>query len=860
MRFLYQLALLSFLGSSYLPAAEAARRIIGFEHPHLVSNAKAVNHRPGLLEQGFRLSTPGDGVYVQNALYDFSPDNGGRYARFIYGAEGLTVVHRDGLPFTPHQVDLAEHGNSSITFVGTKADSTTVSVTFTLDGVFDGRGPQQDFQTFNFPASFAEIVKLQVQGTLYYLDNLHVTPHGVESAEPAPPAAPLVYDIDWNEAPHEVNAPMSVGGPRAASSSVFGTQYVRNQIGDLRDRPLELATQEDIYDQIELACGLNASRYVLEFDITFPDGGDIAVFLDHTQGFFRTEVGDHVGFLNYSDGSIVSGPSIPLPAANARSVMHWRFDMDIGGGKLRAFVNGQQACEFNIPNKTLDLSAIRFSAGSTCGLDNVKVSAYATNPVTASTNVLSFGTLEVGTSARRTVRLSNSSAQPVTLQGVVETPDAFRVVESFPLTLPADGHVDLTVEATALVEGRISHNLNIETSAGLVGVGLQVEGLTPVAAAEVAGSYEGLVGEYIQDLGPESGRGSFSLTVTAAGSLSGNAKIAGKTYPIKGALEDESSVRPTARVQIGLKGKTVERTFEFTAAGQVFSQAGFGLENRAFTGAKVVGKEDAAPFAGLFPTAFLHTEAQAAQPPLSRYNQVPLGAGFLHLRLGKNGIATFTGRTADGSALTGSSKIVLDWTSPSQIRVPVHILPLGRWNHFNGWLISDGENVDGNFTWNKSPSTKYDAYQQGFGPQSLIAIGSRHTAPGRNEVLMDLDDSSWLMSFKGKDYSHEQPKQLTVNARHKASVSGPGLPAGVTLTIAPATSSFSGSFVSEKFRNIPVKGFFHGIFVPRLGQGVGFYTKANVAYFFQKRPQNPNVTPLSPLETGGVYIFQPEER
>ncbi|WP_035603379.1 hypothetical protein [Haloferula sp. BvORR071] len=90
--------------------------------------------------------------------------------------EGLTVVHEEGRTFTPLAVDLAEYSISvgapePIVFMGEKPDGETVEFTVTLDGVRDGPGGAVDFQHFQFPAEFTDIVKLQVPTRLWSMDN-----------------------------------------------------------------------------------------------------------------------------------------------------------------------------------------------------------------------------------------------------------------------------------------------------------------------------------------------------------------------------------------------------------------------------------------------------------------------------------------------------------------------------------------------------------------------------------------------------------------------------------------------------------------------------------------------------------------
>jgi hypothetical protein len=89
------------------------------------------------------------------------------------------ISHISGLPFTPESIDLGEYGplfpDEVVSFMGTKPDGTVVSISVALDGVMDGVGGMEDFQHFEFPAEFSDIVRLEVPSTRWRFDNLRFT-------------------------------------------------------------------------------------------------------------------------------------------------------------------------------------------------------------------------------------------------------------------------------------------------------------------------------------------------------------------------------------------------------------------------------------------------------------------------------------------------------------------------------------------------------------------------------------------------------------------------------------------------------------------------------------------------------------
>ena len=78
-------------------------------------------------------------------------------------------------------VDLAEYGTAfqqpiTVQFIGYYADGSTVSTSFTTDGIIDGTGPLQDFQNFLFPnKEWSGLRRVDVPGWGWSLDNLVVS-------------------------------------------------------------------------------------------------------------------------------------------------------------------------------------------------------------------------------------------------------------------------------------------------------------------------------------------------------------------------------------------------------------------------------------------------------------------------------------------------------------------------------------------------------------------------------------------------------------------------------------------------------------------------------------------------------------
>jgi predicted outer membrane repeat protein len=87
----------------------------------------------------------------------------------------VIILPTSGETFTPYTIDLSEYSASSvhpIHFIGTRRNGGTVTFTFTPDGVFDGPGGLNDFESIQFPEDFVSLVKLEIHSEGFAFDNL----------------------------------------------------------------------------------------------------------------------------------------------------------------------------------------------------------------------------------------------------------------------------------------------------------------------------------------------------------------------------------------------------------------------------------------------------------------------------------------------------------------------------------------------------------------------------------------------------------------------------------------------------------------------------------------------------------------
>jgi PEP-CTERM motif len=120
------------------------------------------------------------GFVRNNAANSLYPDDGSAYIQG--GPDTLTFNFTDGSKFGLISVDLAEYSTVfqeplTLEFIGYHPDGSTVTESFTTDGIIDGTGPLADFQTFDF-TGFTDLTRVEIpvpSGSDYSLDNLVVS-------------------------------------------------------------------------------------------------------------------------------------------------------------------------------------------------------------------------------------------------------------------------------------------------------------------------------------------------------------------------------------------------------------------------------------------------------------------------------------------------------------------------------------------------------------------------------------------------------------------------------------------------------------------------------------------------------------
>lgn len=330
------------------------------------------------------------------------------------------------------------------------------------------------------------------------------------------------------------------------------------------------------------------------------------------------------------------------------------------------------------------------------------------------------------------------------------------------------------------------------------------------------GSYDGLF-ERNGALDDGKGLGSrMQLTITSAGSISGQLQHEGKTYRFSTYhLTHLNSYTDSfdAEFPISLgKGKPPLTLIIPQGGGYQSMEATLELAEGT-SAAGILYRTRATDLRYTLPPPYAYKKGTLRLTSQARQETdiVPQGQGYLSLSISGKGIAVWKGKLADGTALSGSANLTL--TGPGDDGPSLALrqeLYKGRASLL-GWIVMgfpyDGAlDFSGTLTWFKpaQPSTSKDRlYQDGIPLHDLQLMGGSYTPPARGEMLFGLTanepgDTTPNLTFTASgsnlpDATFQQDLLLSAGHKIKLSPLSPDTPLR-SLSFNPKTGTFKGSF------------------------------------------------------------------
>jgi hypothetical protein len=121
-----------------------------------------------------------DGFSRYGPSYPSDPQDGSAFLKAALG-DSLGFSFSNGSLLDLVSIDLAEYSTVApdavtVQFIGYHPDGSTVSTSFTTDGIIDGTGPLADFQTFQFDTkAWSGLTRVEIPTFGWSLDNLVVS-------------------------------------------------------------------------------------------------------------------------------------------------------------------------------------------------------------------------------------------------------------------------------------------------------------------------------------------------------------------------------------------------------------------------------------------------------------------------------------------------------------------------------------------------------------------------------------------------------------------------------------------------------------------------------------------------------------
>lgn len=422
------------------------------------------------------------------------------------------------------------------------------------------------------------------------------------------------------------------------------------------------------------------------------------------------------GPLNYSVFTVVDGneTQIVAPGTSATPTL----PLGVGSYTVRGKITDAQGNTTVTADRTVRVLATDKKAPAvTIAKTTASPSTTLTGTVTEDVALASFK--------------ATLNGNPLTFDEAVGTGALNKAVWTISDVLPQNGPNTLVVEATDYA-GKISRVTQAFTF------------VHPDLASR-AGTYNAILNP--SSTGTVDTTGLVTITVTSAGGFTGKVTVGGVAVSISGYLQNDGVARfkPTLGTSFDLIDKTEFDSYlgalsltvnsSKQLVGTLSTQATGGTTlgnftsvaapyNKSFTvPVELLNQPVSAPVKGVYSVAL----PSKTQDPVVSANLYPQGAGYVTATIANTGSVTFTGYLADGTKLSGGTKLNVDGTAPIFAQL------YKKRGAFAGVLKFDhipaNTDVTGsNLLWVRPEQPRARYYPAGWALK-LDAIGTKYAAP-----------------------------------------------------------------------------------------------------------------------------------
>jgi subtilisin family serine protease len=406
------------------------------------------------------------------------------------------------------------------------------------------------------------------------------------------------------------------------------------------------------------------------------------------------------------------------------------------------------------------------------------------------------------------------------------------------------------------IPGNYTLRISSSNSAG-AGPSLDVPVTVIPLQAYAIGYFEGL----ILPSGPAATRnqngGTLRFSVSNTGALTGTLLLDGVSTRLTGRVDSSVSAAPTINyLQAGVTG--FSWTGSLAADGHHTGSITRGADVAA-ADAWITGSPLPATYAGLYNAGI------TLDPSLLGDITYPQGSSHLAITITPAGAVSWTGKLADSSATTGSSKL------GASLRIPFHQQLYGTAANagaMNGWLQlstdGSGNKVDSmDLKWRKPLQTAFTrSYRSGFPQHSQTLAGRLYAASNPVLSLSTASPNASLTFSQGKIGLNALSsggillQNMIITPDTLAAVTSGSSLAVVTLKLTPATGAISGTFT---FRDsnplLPAQIItrtvaYSGLLIPGTNGGLGHF----------QLPELPSASPATTVTTAPMWSGKVELR